>query len=65
MRSSVEGWVVKQEARQQGWGMEQIGWEVNSESENIRTALETANPSLPRAGAALPHLFLAGCLAWS
>ena len=65
MRSSGDGWVPKQEVRRQGWGMEGVGWEVNSESEKIRTARETANPSLPQAGAALPHLFLAVCLTWS
>lgn len=62
MRSSEDGWVVKQELGRQGWSMEGVGWEVNSESEEIRMALETADPSLPQAGAAPPHLFLAVCV---
>lgn len=51
--------MAKQQARRQCWGMEGVGWEVNSKSEKIRMALETADPSLPRAAAALLHLFLA------
>lgn len=62
MRSSGGVWVAKQQARRQGWGMEGVGWEVNSKSEKIRMALETADPSLPWAAAALLHLFLAVCL---
>lgn len=45
--------------------MEEVGQEVNSDSEKIRMALETADPSLPWAEAALPHLFLAVYLTWS
>lgn len=62
MRSSGDGWVVKQQARRQGWDMEGLGQEVNSELEKIRMALETSDPSMPWAAAALPHLFPAVCL---
>lgn len=43
MRSSEDGWVAKQEVRRQGWDMEQVSREVNSELEKIRMALETAD----------------------
>lgn len=65
VRCSEDGWVVKQEVRGLGWSMVGVGREVNSALEEIRTAQETADPSLPLAGAALPHLFLAVCPTWS
>lgn len=65
MRCSEDGWVVKQEVRRQGWSMAGVGQEVNPALEKIRTAQETADPSLPWVGAALPHLFLAACPTWS
>lgn len=65
MRCSEDGWVVKQEVRELEWSKGGVGQEVDSALEKIRTAEETPDPSLPLAGAALPHLFLAVCPTWS